>query len=119
RHRSGPRDSEVAGRDQPRIRAQHHSRRRNRLRQRSCAVSGPSQSERRNNVKLKTIVTATALVALASPALAQERLEPFWTEIPPTAEQLESPDIPRTADGLPNIFTEWAPNWRTIAPNGI
>jgi len=47
-----------------------------------------------------------------------EPLQPFWTQVPPPNEVLDSPDVPRTADGLPNIFSEWAPNWRTIAPNG-
>ncbi|MBP1884359.1 hypothetical protein [Sinorhizobium mexicanum] len=44
--------------------------------------------------------------------------QPFWVQIPPSKETLESTKIPRTADGLPNIFAEWVANWRTIAPDG-
>lgn len=44
--------------------------------------------------------------------------QPFWVQIPPSKETLESAKIPRTADGLPNIFAEWVANWRTIAPDG-
>ena len=72
------------------------------------------------NVQLGVGATAAALCMAAGGVQAQdgERLEPFWVEIPPDPAVLESADVPRTEEGLPDIFSEWTANWRTIAPNG-
>jgi hypothetical protein len=67
------------------------------------------------------LASAAALACAASaPAQVQQRvrLEQFWAEIPPSKETLESPSLPRTHDGLPDFFSQWQPNWRTLAPNG-
>lgn len=75
---------------------------------------------------LRLAALAAAATALAGGAMAQERLadqvdldqRPFWVQVPPSKEVLESPDMPRTADGLPDIFSEWVDHYQPLHPRG-
>lgn len=55
-----------------------------------------------------------------SPHLERNLANPtdVWTALvwPPTNEMLESTDVPRTTDGLPDIFREWDFEWARIGP---
>ena len=75
--------------------------------------------------KLSVISAVIVALSVFTSAMAQppgpprQRLQQFWAEIPPSKKTLESPNVPRTHDGLPDIFGQWRSNWRTLAPNNL
>lgn len=78
--------------------------------------------------KLSLALLAASVLSLtaASAAISQDRLadkidlnqRPFWTEIPPPNSVLDSPDVPRTEDGLPDVFAEWLDHYQPLIPRG-